>query len=132
MKRNSMCYLMLLPFMIFFLFFTVIPELVYEPRQKEAERVAERTRKYSEDERGSYGTDENVVFEEHGVEILKTVFYAPSMAGNIYFVWQLIFSGDAYGYLNAVINEVKPIGSAMTTGITVKNRKKIINGRSMR
>ena len=30
--------------------------------------------------------------------VLKTVFtlifYAPSMAGNIYFVWQIIFSGD--------------------------------------
>ncbi len=47
-------------------------KLVYEPRKKEAERVAERTRKDSEDERGPYGTDENVVFEEHGVEILKT------------------------------------------------------------
>ncbi|MDE6745153.1 MAG: sugar ABC transporter permease, partial [Oscillospiraceae bacterium] len=42
--------------------------------------------------------------------VLKTIFtlifYAPSMAGNIYFVWQLIFSGDTYGYLNAVLNEL--------------------------
>ena len=42
--------------------------------------------------------------------VLKTVFtlvfYAPSMAGNIYFVWQLIFSGDQYGYLNAVLTNL--------------------------
>ena len=42
--------------------------------------------------------------------VLKTVFtlifYAPSMAGNIYFVWQLIFSGDSYGYLNAFLNSL--------------------------
>ena len=31
MKRNSMCYLMLLPFMIFFLFFTVIPVVMALP-----------------------------------------------------------------------------------------------------
>lgn len=49
--------------------------------------------------------------------VLKTVFtlifYAPSMAGNIYFVWQLIFSGDSYGYLNAFLNSL-----GFTTGAT--------------
>ena len=36
---------------------------------------------------------------------LKTVFtyifYAPTLAGNIYATWQLIFSGDTYGFLNS-------------------------------
>lgn len=36
---------------------------------------------------------------------LKTIFtflfYAPTLAGNIYTTWQLIFSGDTYGILNA-------------------------------
>lgn len=40
--------------------------------------------------------------------VLKTlftlIFYAPSMAGNIYFVWNLIFSGDVYGYMNSILN----------------------------
>jgi multiple sugar transport system permease protein len=36
--------------------------------------------------------------------LFTLIFYAPSMAGNIYFVWQLIFSGDAYGYLNSFLN----------------------------
>lgn len=35
--------------------------------------------------------------------LFTLVFYAPSMAGNIYFVWQLIFSGDSYGYLNSIL-----------------------------
>ncbi|MCL2053125.1 MAG: sugar ABC transporter permease [Oscillospiraceae bacterium] len=31
------------------------------------------------------------------------IFYMPTVAGNIYFVWQLIFSGDSYGYLNSIM-----------------------------
>lgn len=38
---------------------------------------------------------------------LKTVFtfifYAPTLAGNIYTTWQLIFSGDTYGIANAYL-----------------------------
>lgn len=38
---------------------------------------------------------------------LKTIFtfiyYAPSLAGNIYTTWQLIFSGDTYGIANAYL-----------------------------
>lgn len=40
-------------------------------------------------------------------EFLKTfftfVFYAPSMTTSVYVTWQLILSGDSYGYLNAVL-----------------------------
>jgi len=39
--------------------------------------------------------------------VLKTVFtfvfYAPTLAGNIYTTWQLIFSGDTYGIANAYL-----------------------------
>ncbi len=45
--------------------------------------------------------------------IFTLVFYAPSMAGNIYFVWQLIFSGDSYGYLNAFLSELGITTSAI-------------------
>ena len=31
------------------------------------------------------------------------VFYAPSMTTSVYVTWQLILSGDSYGYLNAVL-----------------------------
>ena len=40
--------------------------------------------------------------------ILTTVFYAPSISGAVYLVWQLIFSSDSYGYINSML---------MSTGI---------------
>ena len=33
--------------------------------------------------------------------IMTLVFYAPSISGNAYLIWKLIFSSDTYGYLNA-------------------------------
>lgn len=35
--------------------------------------------------------------------IFTFIFYAPTLAGNIYTTWQLIFSGDAYGIANAYL-----------------------------
>jgi multiple sugar transport system permease protein len=32
--------------------------------------------------------------------VLTLVFYAPSLAGNVYFIWMYIFSGDSYGFIN--------------------------------
>ena len=29
--------------------------------------------------------------------VMTFVFYAPSLCGNVYFIWQFIFSGDSYG-----------------------------------
>ncbi len=34
---------------------------------------------------------------------LTLLFYAPSISGNAYMVWQVIFSGDTYGYINAFL-----------------------------
>ena len=31
------------------------------------------------------------------------VFYAPSISGAVYMIWALIFSGDAYGYINGLL-----------------------------
>lgn len=35
--------------------------------------------------------------------ILTLIFYLPSRAGNVYFVWTYIFSGDSYGFLNSIL-----------------------------
>ena len=35
--------------------------------------------------------------------VLSFMFYAPSLVGNAYFVWQVLFSGDAYGYINNLL-----------------------------
>ena len=34
---------------------------------------------------------------------MTLVFYAPSISGNIYFIWNFLFSGDAYGYINGLL-----------------------------
>ena len=31
------------------------------------------------------------------------VFYAPSISGNMYMIWKVMFSGDSYGYVNALL-----------------------------
>ena len=35
--------------------------------------------------------------------VFTFVFYAPTLAGNIYTTWQLIYSGDTYGIMNAYL-----------------------------
>lgn len=35
--------------------------------------------------------------------VLSFMFYAPSLVGNAYFVWQTLFSGDSYGYINNIL-----------------------------
>ena len=35
--------------------------------------------------------------------LLSFMFYAPSLVGNAYFIWQVLFSGDSYGYLNSLL-----------------------------
>ncbi len=35
--------------------------------------------------------------------ILTLIFYAPSICGNAYMVWNLILTGDRYGYLNGLL-----------------------------
>lgn len=34
---------------------------------------------------------------------MTLVFYAPSISGNVYFIWLILFSGDSYGYLNGFL-----------------------------
>ncbi|WP_145024792.1 carbohydrate ABC transporter permease [Paenibacillus sp. Y412MC10] len=34
---------------------------------------------------------------------MTLVFYAPSISGNVFFIWLIIFSGDRYGYLNGFL-----------------------------
>ena len=35
--------------------------------------------------------------------VLSFLFYAPSLVGNGLFIWQVLFSGDSYGYLNSFL-----------------------------
>ena len=39
-----------------------------------------------------------------GLRVFLTfIFYAPSLTTSVYFVWQLIFSGDSYGIVNGLL-----------------------------
>jgi multiple sugar transport system permease protein len=42
---------------------------------------------------------------------MTLVFYAPSISGNVFVIWLIVFSGDSYGYLN---------GFLMKTGFTLE------------
>lgn len=35
--------------------------------------------------------------------LLSFLFYAPALVGNGYFIWQIAFSGDSYGYINSLL-----------------------------
>ena len=43
---------------------------------------------------------------------LTLIFYAPSICGNAYLVWNLILTGDRYGYLNGILLELDIINEA--------------------
>ncbi len=43
--------------------------------------------------------------------IVTLIFYAPSIAGNVYLIWGTLFSGDAYGWVNGVLLEMGIIDS---------------------
>ena len=38
--------------------------------------------------------------------VMTLIFYAPSIAGNIFFIWLYIFSGDAYGLANSTLMRI--------------------------
>lgn len=37
---------------------------------------------------------------------MTLIFYAPSISGNVFFIWLIFFSGDSYGYLNGFLMKV--------------------------
>lgn len=44
---------------------------------------------------------------------LTLIFYAPSICGNAYMVWNLILTGDRYGYLNGILLRLDIINEAI-------------------
>lgn len=51
------------------------------------------------------------------------IFYAPSISGNMYLIWQLMFSGDSYGYINGLLLKLNVITEPI---IWFKNEKYMI------
>ena len=44
---------------------------------------------------------------------LTLIFYAPSICGNAYMIWQIILTGDRYGFLNGILLEWDIINEAI-------------------
>lgn len=132
-KQNKECYFMLLPFMLLFLVFTIIPVCLSLPmgftdfnmvQFPKFIGLSNFTTLFLSDKVFISSIRVTLVFAIFTGPIsyilcfllawlinelhpkLKTIFtlifYAPSMA-NVYTVWQLIFSGDSYGYLNSML-----------------------------
>ncbi|MBE6849384.1 MAG: sugar ABC transporter permease [Ruminococcus sp.] len=132
-KQNKECYLMLLPFMTIFFIFTIVPVLMSLPMGFTDFDMAQLPKFVGLSNYTTLFLNDSIFIQSIRVTLifaiftgplsyvlcfllawlinelhpkLKTIFtlifYAPSMA-NVYTVWQLIFSGDAYGYLNSVL-----------------------------
>ncbi len=43
--------------------------------------------------------------------LLTVIFYAPSVSGNVYFIWTYLFSGDSYGIVNGWLMQLGLIQS---------------------
>lgn len=35
--------------------------------------------------------------------LLSFLFYSPALMGNVYYIWQVMFSGDSFGYVNSML-----------------------------
>ena len=44
---------------------------------------------------------------------LTLIFYAPSICGNAYMIWQIILTGDRYGFLNGILLDLDIINEAI-------------------
>ena len=63
-----------------------------------------------------------IINEFHGKlrAFLTLVFYAPSICGNAFVVWNLILTGDRYGYLNGILLKYEFINEAILWMKTAK------------
>ena len=144
MKRNYMCYIMLAPFMLLFLVFTIIPVIMSLPMGFTDFDMASLPKfvgfqnfytMFLEDDVFIKSIRTTLIFaiftgplsyamsfllawlinELHPT--LKTlftlIFYAPSICGNAYMVWNLILTGDRYGYLNGILLKLGIIDEAI-------------------
>lgn len=133
LKRSGDCYIMLAPFMIFFIIFTIIPVLMSLPIAFTDFNIAQTPDFIGFENFRNLFLNDRVFIKSIRITLIfafvtapisymlcfmlawfinqmpsflrnffTLIFYIPSMA-NIYTVWQLIFSGDRYGYLNSFL-----------------------------
>ncbi|MBR2085979.1 MAG: sugar ABC transporter permease [Oscillospiraceae bacterium] len=138
-RQNREAYLMLAPFMLLFLVFTIIPVVMSLPMGFTDFNMVQLPKFVGLQNYATLFLNDSIFIQSIRVTlifalltgpvsyvlcfllawlinelppVLRTVFtlifYAPSMA-NVYTVWQLIFSGDSYGYLNSLLLKLRLI-----------------------
>lgn len=135
-KRNKSCYAMLAPFMILFIVFIIVPVVMSLPMGFTDFNMVQTPKFVGLSNYIDLFLSDKIFIKSIRVTIvfalvtgpvsyvlcfllawlinelpscLRTVFtlifYVPSMA-NVFTVWQLIFSGDTYGYLNSILMDI--------------------------
>jgi multiple sugar transport system permease protein len=138
-RQNREAYLMLAPFMLLFLVFTIVPVVMSLPMGFTDFNMVQLPQFVGLQNYATLFLNDSIFIQSIRVTlifalltgpvsyvlcfllawlinelppVLRTIFtlifYAPSMA-NVYTVWQLIFSGDAYGYLNSLLMKLRII-----------------------
>ena len=145
LREQSPLFLMLVPFTVFFLLFTIIPivssvflsltsyDLLNSP---EFAGLDNFKRMFTVDEVFGTVVKNTFVFAviagpigfllsfvlawfvnefSPGVRtVLSIMFYSPSLVGNAYFIWKVLFSGESYGYLNSMLLSMGVITEPIT------------------
>ncbi len=137
MAVNKGCYALLLPFMVLFILFTIVPVVMSLPmgftnfNMIQSPKWVGLSNFYTlfvNDDVFLIAVRNTLIFAiftgpfsyilsffvawliNEMNPFLKTfftfVFYAPSMTTSIYVTWQLILSGDSYGFLNATLMDL--------------------------
>mgnify|MGYP004573279387 FL=1 len=140
-KQNKACYLMLAPFMIFFIIFTIIPVVMSLPMGFTDFNMAQAPKYIGLSNYTTLFLSDKIFVKSIRVTVvfalftgpvsyvlcfilawlinelhpkLKTIFtliFYAPSMANIYTVWQLIFSGDMNGYINSFLMNLGIINS---------------------
>ena len=149
-KRNKACYMMLAPYFILFFFFTVLPVVMsvafsftYYNMLEMPEFIGWKNyiKLFLEDDIFLTSLKNTLIlavitgpisylfawiineFKGWLRAFLTLIFYAPSICGNAYVVWNLILSGDRYGYLNGLLMKLGILDEAI---IWMKTEKYVL------
>ena len=144
MKKNTVAYVMIAPFMILFFIFTVFPVLLSIVLSFTDFNLLEfphflglnnYIRLFLDDDIFILACQNTLIFacitgpvsyllslliawfiNELGPKlrsVVTLIFYAPSISGSVYLVWQTLFSSDSYGWVNGTLINLGIIDDAI-------------------
>ncbi len=145
MKRNYIAYIMLAPFFLLFLLFTVFPVLLSIILSFTTFNLLEMPdfifmdnyiRLFCDDDIFILACKNTLIFacvtgpvsyfmslfiawfinelSPKIRSIVTLIFYAPSISGSVYMIWQTLFSADSYGWVNGTLINLGIIDTPMT------------------